>query len=127
VEVGGVTFNFEVEQFPEFNVGQKYLFFLTYDSTKKVASVPIGPSGVFAVTSSDVLTSSLTDADDLVISNAVTDGISTRFGNRLTQLRNFFNPPQSCDPNGSRAASCLDSGGTWNPTTCFCRPALTHA
>ena len=123
-QVGGVTFNYEVEQFPEFNVAQKYLFFLTYDSSKKVASAAIGPTGVFTVTSSDVLTSTLTDADGLVISNAVTDGVSARFSNSLTQLRNFFNPPQSCDPDGSRAASCLNSGGTWNPTTCYCKPAF---
>jgi hypothetical protein len=123
-QVGGVTFNEEVEQFPSFNVSQKYLFFLNYDSSKRVATAAIGPTGVFPVTSSDVLTSSLTDADGVVISNAVTDGMSARFGNSLTQLRNFFNPPQSCDPDGSRAASCYDSGGSWNPTTCYCTPAF---
>lgn len=123
-QVGGVTFNEEVEQFPSFNVAQKYLFFLNYDSSKRVATAAIGPTGVFVLTSTDVLTSFLTDADGLVISNAVTDGMSVRFGNNLTQLRNFFNPPQSCDPDGSQAASCYDSGGTWNPTTCFCRPAF---
>jgi len=123
-QVNGVTFNYEVEQFPDFNVAQKYLFFLTYDPTKRVASAAIGPTGVFAVTSSDVLTSTLTDASGLVISNAVTDGISVRFGNSLNQIRNFLNPPQSCDPDGSGAASCNESGGIWNPTTCFCRPAF---
>lgn len=123
-EVGGVTFNFEVEQFPSFNIAQKYLFFLTYDSSKKVATAAIGPTGVFAFTSPDLLTSSLTDADGFVISNAVTDGMSTRFGNHLTQLRNYLNPPPSCDPTGSLGASCVDDGGTWNPTTCHCTPAF---
>jgi hypothetical protein len=124
VEVGGVTFNYEVEQFPAFNVSQKYLFFLTYDSTKRVASAAVGPTGVFAVTSPDLLNSTLTDADGLVISNAVTDGMSARFGNSLTQLRNFFNPPPACDPDGSLQASCWDEGGTWNQTSCYCRPAF---
>ena len=123
-QVGTVTFNEEVEQFPSFNVAQQYLLFLNYDSSKKVATAAIGPTGVFAVTSSNVLTSFLTDADGVVISNAVTDGMSVRFGNNLTQLRNFFNPPPSCDPDGSRAVSCFDSGGTWNATTCFCKPAF---
>jgi len=123
-QVGGVTFNDEVEQFPSFNVSQKYLFFLNYDSSKKVATVAIGPTGVFAVTSTDGLTSYLTDADGLVISNAVTDGMSVRFGNNLTQLRNFFHPPQSCDPDGSQAAACYDSGGTWTASTCYCKPAF---
>ena len=123
-QVGGVTFNDEVEQFPSFNVSQKYLFFLNYDSAKKVATVAIGPTGVFAVTSTDVLTSYLTDADGLVISNAVTDGMSVRFGNNLTQLRNFFHPPQSCDPDGSQAAACYYSGGTWTASTCYCKPAF---
>lgn len=124
VEVGAVTFHYEVEQFPEFNLTQKYLFFLTYDSSKKVALASVGPSGVFVVTSPDLLNSTLTDADGLVISNAVTDGMSARFGNNLTQLRNFFNPPQSCDPTGSLGASCVDNGGTWNPLTCYCKPAF---
>ena len=123
-QVGTVTFNEAVEQFPVFNVAQKYLLFLNYDSSKRVATAAIGPTGVFVVTSSDVLTSLLTDADGLVISNAITDGMSARFGNSVTQLRNFFNPPQSCDPDGSQAASCFDSGGSWNPTTCYCTPAF---
>lgn len=123
-QVGTVTFNEEVEQFPSFNVAQKYLFFLNYDSSKRVATAAIGPTGVFAVTSTDALTSFLTDADGLVISNAVTDGMSVRFGNSLTQLRNFFNPPQSCDPDGSKAAACYDSGGTWTASTCYCKPAF---
>jgi hypothetical protein len=50
-----------------------------------VATAAIGPTGVFPITSSDVLTSFLTDADGVVISNAVTDGMSARFGNSLTQ------------------------------------------
>jgi hypothetical protein len=123
VEVGTITVHYEVEQFPAFNVAQKYLFFLNYDSSKRVASTVIGPTGVFVVTSPDVLTSYLTDADDIVISNAVTDGMSARFGNSLTQLRNFFNPPPACDPDGSLEASCYAEGGSWNPTTCYCTPA----
>jgi len=122
-EVGAVTFHYEVEQFPAFSVAQKYLFFLTYDSSKRVASTDIGPTGVFVVTWPDVLTSYLTDGDGFVISNAVTDGMSARFGNRLAQLRNFLNPPQSCDPDGSLQASCMDEGGIWHPTTCYCAPA----
>lgn len=85
-QVSGVTFNEDVEQFPAFNVSQKYLLFLNYDSSKKVATPAIGPTGVFAVTSTDLLTSFLTDGDGLVISNGVTDGMSVRFGNNLTQL-----------------------------------------
>jgi hypothetical protein len=123
-QVGGVTINDEVEQFPSFNISQKYLFFLNYDSSKRVAIPAIGPTGVFVVTSTDVLTSFLTDPDGLVISNAVTDGMSVRFANNLTQLRNFFNPPVSCDPDGSKAAACWDSGGTWTASTCYCKPAF---
>ena len=123
-QVSGVTINQDVEQFPTFNVSQKYLLFLNYDSSKKVATPAIGPTGVFAVTSTDVLTSFLTDGDGLVISNAVTDGMSGRFGNNLTQLRNYLNPPPSCDPTGSLALSCYDSGGTWTASTCYCKPAF---
>lgn len=52
----------------------------------------IGPNVVFAVAPSEVLRSSVNYADGLVISNGVTDGISVRFGEGLTQVRNFRNP-----------------------------------
>ena len=56
------------------------------------ARVPL-PSGVFAVSPSDVLTSSVTDTDGLVIGNELTNGGWVGIGESLTQVRNLQNVP----------------------------------
>jgi hypothetical protein len=122
--VDGVTFTFEVEQFPDFNVGQNYLLFLNEDTSKSVATADIGSMGTFTLTSPNVFRSTLTDPNGAVIGNDVTDGMYYRFNNQLSLLRNFFNPPQSCDPTGANQASCIDDGGSWNAATCYCTPAF---
>lgn len=122
VVVDGVTFTVDVEQFPPFNLGQNYLLFLNEDTSKSVATAEMGPLGTFAFTSSNLFRSALSDADGAVISSDVTDGMSSRFGNQLSLLRNYFNPPASCDPTGAQQASCLDDGGSWNAATCHCTP-----
>lgn len=127
VVVGNVTVDYEVEQFPAFNISQKYLLFLNYDASRSVASVDLGPVGAFVVTSPDLLTTFFTDADGLVVSSGVSDDMSARFNNSLSQFRNFLNPPPpppACDPDGSLQGACLDDGGSWNPTTCHCTPAF---
>ncbi len=106
-----------------FLLTQKYLLFLNYDASQQAGAVDLGPEGIFMLRGTDALDPVHVDANGIVISSPVSDGVATRYANSLTQFRNVLNPPPpptSCDPDGSREMNCYNSGGDWNPTNCRC-------
>ena len=116
--VEGIPFTVTVPQFPDFNLNQKYLLFLDFDSTRKVGTVSVGPPGVYFVDASGNLVH-VYDADPEDVIGA---GLAANYGNNANTLRNALNPPPTCS--SSQEIACSDSGGTWNPTTCYCTPAF---
>jgi len=112
----GVTVDFQEVGFPDFNIGQTYLLFVDLNQTTKVGATTLGGSGVYLVDNNGHLAPVLGDESDL------SSDISSRFGNSLTQLRNFLNPPppppSGCDP--AQQQNCIDNGGTWNSNNCSC-------
>lgn len=98
----GVTVDFRWNDFPDFNIGQKYLLFIDFNQGTRVGVPAIGPVGVFAVNSNDTLAPILSDD-----TNLKTD-LSSRFGNSLSQITNAINPPppSSCDTVQQQA--CVD-------------------
>jgi len=112
----GVTVDFQWTDFPDFNIGQKYLLFIDFNQGTSVGVPAIGPVGVFAVNNSDTLAPIFSEDTSLK------SDISSRFGNSLSQIRNAINPPppSTCDPVQQQA--CVDDGGSWNSDTCVCTP-----
>jgi hypothetical protein len=118
--IDGVTLFATDPDYPDFMLNQKYLLFVSLDSSRSVGIIDVGPVGAYAVNASGNLMP-IYESDPG--ENPIADGLVARYGNNLNQLRNALNPPTSCDPDGSRENSCYDTGGDWNPSNCACTNA----
>lgn len=114
----GVLVNFVLQEFPDFTIGQSYLLFVDYDSTRKVGAPALGPLGVFAINSNGTVTAIVGTSD-------LKDDIATRFGNSLSQIRTALGsgggttpPPSGCNPSSEQA--CYAALGEWDSSTCSC-------
>jgi len=112
----GVVVNFKLQDFPDFTIGQSYLLFVDYDSTRRVGAPALGPLGVFSVNSDGTVTA-LAGISDLK------DDIALRFGNSLSQIRTALGsggstPPSGCNPTTEQF--CYSRGGDWDSSTCSC-------
>jgi len=87
IERNGVTVKFEWDEFPDFNVGQRYVLFIDMNQSTRVGANALGPVGVFMLDNNGIIASVLGEDTNLK------SDISSRFGNCLTQLRNSINPP----------------------------------
>ena len=114
--VNGVTIISSDPQFSSFMPSQSYLLFLELNSNSGVGSIKVGPIGAFSI-QGDRLVSLFVDP------HPIKDDITNRFGNSLNALRSALNPapppPSGCNP--TQQQSCIDSGGTWNSSTCTCQ------
>lgn len=114
--VNGTTINVMVSDFPDFNLDQRYLLFLDFDSAKAVGTVSLGPPGVYVVDANGGLIPVYdADPEDIVVS-----GLTATYGNNANTLRNALNPqpPSTCNP--VQEQNCYDLDGMWNSTTCHC-------
>jgi hypothetical protein len=114
----GVTVDFQWMDFPDFNIGQKYLLFIDFNQSTRVAVPAIGPVGAFMVDSNGTMAAVLNEDTNLK------SDISSRFGNSLTQLRNAINPPTQptgCDPAQAQACSAKGGGYYWEADSCSCQ------
>jgi hypothetical protein len=81
--------------FPDFNIGQRYVLFIDMNQNTRVAANALGPVGVFMLDSHGTMAAVLVEDNDLK------SDIASRFGNSVTQLTNAINPPpppSGCDP-----------------------------
>jgi hypothetical protein len=82
VVVDGVRVVNNNSQFPPFEIGKRYLLFLSLDEAKTVASLHMGPWGTFRSDSNGNL-----EAIDKTLPNPVKDQITNSFGDSLSSLR----------------------------------------
>lgn len=114
--VSGVTINVTVSDFPDFTLNQRYLLFIDFDSTKRVATVSVGPPGVYFVEANGRL-GHIYEADP---EDTIGAGLAANYGSNIDTFRNALNPPppSTCDP--VQEQYCYDAGGDWDSTTCRC-------
>lgn len=121
--VNGVTIYVTVPDFPDFNLNQKYLLFVDYDPSKKVAMVSVGPPGVYFVDNNGNLAHIYHAEPD----DPIGSGLAANYGNNVNQLNYAFNPPPpptptppppQCDP--YQEQSCWNRGGNWDYSLCYC-------
>jgi len=115
--VEGVTFHVTVPDFPDFTLNQRYLLFIDYDASKKVAFVSVGPPGIYIVNGFGNL-SHVYEADP---DDTIGSGLAANYGNNANTLNNALNPPPpppACDP--VQEQNCWNQGGSWDSFNCFC-------
>lgn len=114
--INGITINATVTEFPDFTLNQRYMLFIDLDASRKVATVSVGPPGVYLVDANGRLVHVYeADPDDTIGS-----ALAANYGSSITTFNNAINPPSTptCDP--ALEQSCYDDGGTWNSSTCQC-------
>jgi len=118
IERNGVTVNLEWNEFPDFNIGQRYVLFIDMNQSTRVGANALGPVGVFMLDNNGIMAAVLGEDTNLK------SDISSRFGNSLTQLRNAINPPppppSGCDPAAEQACNARGGGYYWDDSTCKC-------
>ncbi|HEY2961850.1 MAG TPA: hypothetical protein VGJ37_05505 [Pyrinomonadaceae bacterium] len=118
IERNGVTVNFEWNEFPDFNIGQRYVLFIDMNQSTRVGANALGPVGVFMLDNNGIMAAVLGEDTNLK------SDISSRFGNSLSQLRNAINPPppppSGCDPAAEQACNARGGGYYWDDSTCQC-------
>jgi hypothetical protein len=109
----GVTVDLQLQGFPDFTTGQKYLLFVDYDSSVRVGAPALGALGVFRVNADGTVTAISASSD-------LKDDIAIRFGNSLSQIRSALgsSAPSGCSTTAEQ--SCYNSGGEWDSSTCHC-------
>jgi hypothetical protein len=117
--VNGVTVIVTVSEFPDFTLNQRYLLFIDFDAGRSVATVAVGPPGVYLVDANGRLVHIYeADAEDTIGS-----GLAANYGSNIDTLRNALNPPPPPPPSGCDPVleqNCYDSGGNWNSSNCSC-------
>jgi hypothetical protein len=123
----GITLAAQESVFPDFTMGQRYLLIVELNPSTRIGSLDMGPLGVYLLDSSGHMTALVAAS---FRDNPFEADIANRYGNSVNQLRASLNPTptatptptptSSCDPDGSRASACYDSGGSWSPATCKC-------
>jgi hypothetical protein len=114
----GVTVDFQWLDFPDFNIGQKYLLFIDFNQSTRVGVPAIGPVGAFMVDSNGTMAAVLNEDTNLK------SDISSRFGNSLTALRNSINPPPpptGCNPTAAQTCNARGGGYYWDEDSCSCQ------
>lgn len=96
----GVTVDFQWTDFPDFNVGQKYLLFFDFNQSTRVGVPAIGPVGVFMVDNNGTLASIFGEDTNLK------SDISSRFGNSLSRIRNDSHSDSRCRKHCSNNNKC---------------------
>lgn len=118
--VDGVIFHVTVPDYPDFNLNQKYLLFVDYDSTKKVALVSVGPPGIYMVDGNGGLVHVYTAEPD----DTIGTGLAGSYGNNSNTLYSALNPPPppppGCDPVQAQACNARGGGYYWDEDTCTC-------
>jgi hypothetical protein len=114
--VNDVTISFTVPEFPDFNLNQRYVLFIDFDSSRQVGSVSVGPPGAYVVDASGRMLH-VYDADP---EDTIGSGLAAGYGSNADTFRNALNPPppSTCDP--LQEQNCYDAGGSWNSSTCSC-------
>lgn len=102
----GVTVDFQFNDFPDFNIGQKYLLFIDFNQSTRVGVPAIGPVGVFMVDNNGTLASIFNEDTGLK------SDLSSRFGNSLSQIRNSIVPKK-------RAITDYSFAGDYNDYLCL--------
>jgi len=116
--VNGITVNVTVSEFPDFTLNQRYLLFIDLDSTRSVATVSVGPPGVYLVDGNG----RLVHVYDANPDDTIGIGLAASYGSNIETLKNAINPPppppSGCDP--AQEQNCYDTGGNWDSSTCRC-------
>lgn len=98
--VDDVTFFQDVPDFPDFSIGQKYLLFLDYDSTKKVGSIGAGPVAIYMITGYGTLVPVYQAETET--NNPIASEFASRYGNSVDLLSIALgNPAPPTPPSGS--------------------------
>ena len=79
--VDGVTITTEEADFPELLQSQRYLLFVAVDQSKRVATMAIGPAGVYILDENNVLVPVTQNP------NHIAAGLVAGYGNSLAQLK----------------------------------------
>src|SRR5262245_32464918 len=116
--INGITVNVNVSEFADFTLNQRYLLFIDFDSARSLATVSVGPPGVYLVDANGRLVH-FYDANP---EDTIGSGLAANYGSNINTLRNALNPspPSGCDP--VQAQACIDrhGGWFWDPDTCTC-------
>ncbi len=113
--VDGVTITTEEADFPELLQSQCYLLFVAVAPGKRVASMAIGPVGVYILDPNNVFVPVTQNP------NHIAGGLATSYGNSLEQLKSALGiaptltptpTPSNCNPLPILVQRCLDNGGS---------------
>lgn len=80
--IDGISITTSDSSFPSFEIGQRYLLLVAFDSNRIIGRLSSGPWGTFIVNSSEKL-----EPVDTRLKHPLRDRLSTQFGNSLHSLR----------------------------------------
>lgn len=114
--INGVTITATVSEFPDFTLNQRYLLFIDLDASRRVATVSVGPPGVYLVDANGQLVHVYEAEPD----DTIGSGLAANYGSNINTFNNAINPPppSTCDP--LQEQDCYDNGGSWDASTCRC-------